>query len=161
MGEIVGGERWNSETQIWGQSKWIQNPGPDFGLSRSFFPRLWTKRIFLRWLHICWKVDERCLFTISYLIIFILQGSPFTALVSQNLELMTNSFCFKPTQLSAISGTRAWNGVGADYFPGIKSPHRAERSIGAHLFFMVIKFSGNISILNAFKLDDQHSYFLY
>ena len=28
-----------------------------------------------------------------------------SSLVSQNLELMTNSFCFKPTQLSAIPGT--------------------------------------------------------
>ena len=130
MGEFFGREKWNSKTQIWGQSEGVHNPGHDF-------PRLWTKRISLRWLHICWKVDEKCLFTISYLMIFILQGSPFTALVSQNLELMTNSFCFKPTQLLAIPGTGVSNGVGVRLFS-----------------------TGNISISNAFKLDDQHSHTL-
>ena len=160
MGEFFGREKWNSKTQIWGQSEGIHNPGHDFGLSRSFFPRLWTKGISLRWLHICWKVDEKCLFTISYLMIFILQGSPFTALVSQNLELMTNSFCFKPTQLLAIPGTGVSNGVGVRLFSTGNISSLGWEINWSSSALCGDQINGNISISNAFKLDDQHSHTL-
>ena len=89
--------------------------------------------------------------------IFILQDPPLTALVSQNLELMTNSFCFKPTQLSAIPGTGVSNGVGVRLFStgNISSLNKSSSALCGD------QISSNISISNAFELDDQHSYFLH
>ena len=86
--------------------------------------------------------------------IFILQDPPLTALVSQNLELMTNSFCFKPTQLSAIPGTGVSNGVGVRLFSTSNISSLAWEINWSSSALCGDQISGNISILNAFKLDD-------
>ena len=132
MGEFFGREKWNSKTQIWGQSEGIHNPGHDF-------PRLWTKRISLRWLHICWKVDENVfsLFPISWFSFYrALPSPPLCHRIWSWWRIVSVSNQLNFWRFQVLEYQMVW---GSDYFPRVISPHWAERSIGAHLLFVVIK----------------------
>ena len=158
MGEIVGGEKWNSKT-LWGQSEGVQNPGHDFMLSRSFHAcgqrgSPWDEVI----AHLLKGGRKMSFYYFLFSFYRALPSPPLCHRIWSWWRIVSVSNQLNSRPFQVLEHEMVW---GSDYFPGIKSPHRAQRSIGAHLFFMVIKFSGNISILNAFKLDDQHSYFLY